>query len=285
MLAAVEAKLPPIIVHRATMRVIDGMHRLAAAKLRNDETIEVRFFEGTEQEAFVLAVKANISHGRPLSLTDRTSAAERIIVSHPAWSDRAIAVAAGISARLVGNLRRRLAVEDDSFDEARSRVGRDGRVRPLDNAEGRLKAAEVIREFPMASLREIGKRAGISPATASDVRKRIERGEDPVPGNNERAERRPARQPARRSVDSANEPDIEAMLQGLRVDPSLRFSEAGRDLLRWILSKALRPGEWGHVSDGLPPHTTYILADVARRCADEWCEIADDLDQRSRRMA
>lgn len=95
MLAAVEAKLPPIIVHRATMRVIDGMHRLAAAKLRNDETIEVRFFEGTEQEAFVLAVKANISHGRPLSLTDRTSAAERIIVSHPAWSDRAIAVAAG----------------------------------------------------------------------------------------------------------------------------------------------------------------------------------------------
>ncbi|MEU1588444.1 ParB N-terminal domain-containing protein [Micromonospora sp. NPDC005710] len=283
-LASIEAKLPPIIVHRATMRVIDGMHRLAAAKLRDDETIEVRFFEGTEREAFVLAVKANIAHGRPLSLNDRTSAAERIMVSHPAWSDRAIAVAAGISARLVGNLRRRLAVEDDSFDEARSRVGRDGRVRPLDNAEGRLKAAEVIRESPMASLREIGKRAGISPATASDVRKRIERGEDPVPGNNERAERRPAR-PARRGGDPADEPDIEAMLHGLRVDPSLRFSETGRDLLRWVLSKALRPGEWKHISDGLPPHATYILADVARQCADEWREIADDLDQRSRRMA
>jgi hypothetical protein len=36
-------KLPPILVHRATNRIIDGMHRLEAAKLRGDETISVRF--------------------------------------------------------------------------------------------------------------------------------------------------------------------------------------------------------------------------------------------------
>src|SRR2546421_3267487 len=42
-LAAVEAKLPPILVHRASMRVIDGMHRLGAARLRNEETIDVQF--------------------------------------------------------------------------------------------------------------------------------------------------------------------------------------------------------------------------------------------------
>jgi hypothetical protein len=281
-LAAIEGTLPPIIVHRATMRVIDGMHRLAAARLRNEETMEVRFFEGTEQEAFVLAVKANVAHGRPLSLADRTKAAERIMVSHPGWSDRAIAVAAGISARIAGNLRSRLALEEDSVDGGRSRVGRDGRVRPLDNAEGRLKAAEVIRTTPMASLREIGRLAGISPATASDVRKRLERGENPVPAGRERSEGRSALRHVRRDAGSSEEPDIEAMLHGLRVDPSLRFSDAGRTLLRWIIAKALRPGEWGHFGDQVPPHATYILADVARACAEEWREIADDLERRSR---
>jgi len=284
MLASIDVKLPPIIVHRASMRVIDGMHRLGAAQLRNDEMIEVEFFDGTEQEAFVLAVRANIAHGRPLSLTDRTTAAQRIMTSHPTWSDRAIAAAAGISARLVGNLRRRLESESDTFDEARARTGRDGRVRPIDNAEGRLKAAEVIRDHPEASLREIGKLAGVSPATASDVRRRIERGEDPVPGQRERGPRRPLGQ-AHRNPDLPSGPDIEVMLQGLKVDPSLRFSETGRELLRWITSKALRPDEWGDISNKLPPHATYILADVARRCSDEWRRIANDLEQRSRHMA
>ena len=277
-LAGVETKLPPILVHRETMRVIDGMHRLGAAKLREDDAIEVRFFEGTEQEAFVLAVKANIGHGRPLSLSDRTRAAERMMVSHPTWSDRAIAAAAGVSARLVSNLRRRLAAENDSFDDARLRVGRDGRVRPLDNEDGRRKAADVIRVSPTASLREISKLAGISVATASDVRKRIERGEDPVPRARECS---PARRPTGRHADPDHKLDIEAMLHGLRVDPSLRFSDAGRDLLRWIVGKAVRPGEWRQVSRRVPPHATYILADVARVCADEWREIADELERRS----
>src|SRR4051794_13870261 len=66
-LAESATRLPPIIVHRATMRVIDGMHRVGAAQLRGDETIEARFFDGTSQEAFILAVRSNITHGRPLS--------------------------------------------------------------------------------------------------------------------------------------------------------------------------------------------------------------------------
>src|SRR5215204_7137150 len=46
MLAGIDERLPPIIVHRSTMRVIDGAHRLGAALLRGDEMIEVRFFDG-----------------------------------------------------------------------------------------------------------------------------------------------------------------------------------------------------------------------------------------------
>src|SRR6266536_5847535 len=78
MLADVSARLPPIIVHRPTMRVVDGVHRLRAAQLCGRDEIEVRFFDGSEQEAFVLAVRTNVAHGMPLSLADRKAAAARI---------------------------------------------------------------------------------------------------------------------------------------------------------------------------------------------------------------
>src|SRR5262249_49349833 len=42
-LAECEEELPPILVDRSTMRVIDGAHRLQAARLRGAELIEVRF--------------------------------------------------------------------------------------------------------------------------------------------------------------------------------------------------------------------------------------------------
>src|ERR1044072_4324236 len=66
---------PPIIVHRATMRVIDGMHRVRAAELRGRTEIDARFFDGATLDAFVLAVHANVTHGLPLSLADRLQAA------------------------------------------------------------------------------------------------------------------------------------------------------------------------------------------------------------------
>src|SRR5687768_2708992 len=59
-LANSDASLPPIVVHRRTMRVIDGMHRLRAARLRGQHEIDVRFFDGSEEDAFVIAVAANV---------------------------------------------------------------------------------------------------------------------------------------------------------------------------------------------------------------------------------
>ncbi|MFD0433138.1 ParB N-terminal domain-containing protein, partial [Streptomyces chartreusis] len=89
--------MPPIIVHRDSMRVIDGLHRLRAAQLRGHSTIAVTFYDGTEADAFVLAVESNVRHGLPLSLPDRKRAAVRIIATHPQWSDRKIASVTGIS--------------------------------------------------------------------------------------------------------------------------------------------------------------------------------------------
>ena len=70
-LAGVDTDLPPILVHRQTMTVLDGMHRLRAAIQNGQREIRVQFFIGSHEDAFVAAVQANISHGLPLSLADR----------------------------------------------------------------------------------------------------------------------------------------------------------------------------------------------------------------------
>jgi len=61
---AAGATLPPIIVDRDTMRIVDGVHRWKRAQNAGDETIlaELRNFE-TEQDVFEAAISANARHG------------------------------------------------------------------------------------------------------------------------------------------------------------------------------------------------------------------------------
>lgn len=155
------------------MHVIDGMHRLMAASLAGRETIDVIFFDGSQADMFLRAVRENVTHGLPLSQADRRAAAERIIASHPHLSDRGIGQIAGLAPKTVAAVRKR---STDGMPQSNARVGRDGKVRPLDSAEGRRRAAELLTERPGASLRDVARAAGISPATVLDVRKRLERG-------------------------------------------------------------------------------------------------------------
>ncbi|NYV76215.1 ParB/RepB/Spo0J family partition protein, partial [Streptomyces sp. UH6] len=134
LLGEAETALPPIVVHRATMRVVDGVHRVRAASLRGLERIDAQFFEGGKDEVFVLSVALNTAHGLTLSLADRTAAALRILTTHPDWSDRSVATVAGISATKVARLRHDVAATGATF-----RVGRDGRSRPVDAAAGRAR--------------------------------------------------------------------------------------------------------------------------------------------------
>ena len=59
-LALAEAReLAPILIHRSSMRVIDGILRLLAARMRGDSEIEARFFEGDDASSYVLAVSVD----------------------------------------------------------------------------------------------------------------------------------------------------------------------------------------------------------------------------------
>ena len=150
-----ETETPPILVHRQTMRVIDGMHRLRAAKLNGRSKVEVEFFDGSEDDAFLRAVEANIAHGLPLAMADRKSAARRIIRSHPDMSGREIARCVGLSDKTVAMIRR----TSPDIPHSNVRKGADGRARPLDVSEGRLRAARVIAERPEATPREVAREA------------------------------------------------------------------------------------------------------------------------------
>jgi ParB-like chromosome segregation protein Spo0J len=282
-LAESDRPLPPILVHRESLRVVDGMHRLAAARLRGQDTIDVIFFDGSDDDAFVMAVKANVEHGLPLSYADREAAVVRIIASHPNWSDRAIAATAGLGARTVAGIRGRMV----GLPEATTRVGRDGRVRPLDSSEGRRVASQLIAASPNASLREIARAAGISPATVRDVRERIQRGEDPVVRRTGRASREGRAVVRRRTgeqtgedADGLSSKERDAVLQNLAKDPSLRFVESGRSVLRWLAQRLIAEEEWREVAVGVPPHSVYVLAGLSRRCANEWLEFAKQLERR-----
>jgi hypothetical protein len=170
--AAGSIALPPILVQKHGSRVIDGLHRLEAAKLRDEWTIRARVIDCTDQQALVLAVCTNTQHGLPLSRADRICGAKRILSAHPDWSDRAVAAITGLSAKSVASVRNS-AVGDLQFQG--KRLGRDGKRRPVQAGEGRRRAAEYITAHPEASLRQVARETDVSLGTVHDVRECLRR--------------------------------------------------------------------------------------------------------------
>lgn len=272
-------ELPPIVVHRATMRVVDGMHRLHAARSRNRTTVEVVYFDGSESEAFVLAVEANVKHGLPLPLSDRKKSAERILQSFPEWSDRAIAATVGLSHKTVGVIRRSCA---EPGVQPVTRIGRDGRARSLNPAEGRLRACDLLSRRPDASLREVARSAGISVATARDVRERLTKGKSPLPGgvapgNSRPRSDRPRSDRPRPGLPSA---DLVTALDSLKRDPALKYSSEGRAMVRWLEARIIRKGEADLVMRA-PSHQATKIAAIARAFAACWDQIAAQLEHQA----
>lgn len=276
--------LPPILVHSGIMRVIDGMHRVRVAVAQGAQTIEARLFEGSREEAYVLAVQLNTRHGLPLSLSERRAAALHIMTVYPAWSDRAVATTTGLSAKTVAKIRRSRSTSTAGTDV---RIGKDGRLRPVDRAAGRLRATQLIAARPDASLREIARAAGISPNTARTVRRQMSDGRNlcrPV----EALEA--AQLPYRRETDRGQTERASAAPScppvtgrqlawaSLTRDPALRSSDAGRLLLRGLSVQALDGKTWDKLVRAIPPHCTQHVADLARRCAEVWEELAARLD-------
>ncbi|MFE6923586.1 ParB/RepB/Spo0J family partition protein [Nocardia sp. NPDC057663] len=282
-----EWPLPPILVHRPTNRVIDGFHRTIAARRKGLTHIDAYLVDGSDELAFILGVQENVTHGLPLSLADRRAAAERIITTHPHWSNRSIAAAAGLSAKTVASIRNGTG----ESSQASHRLGSDGRLRPVDTNSARRTAAELILARPDASLRSIAKEVGLSPSTVRDVRAKLESGVDPLvhPEENKTSCTKPASESAapaatERLVPSAQpkkQVDIEALLGVLSRDPALRMSVGGRELLRWLHQHAVNGGDVAKIADFVRPHSYYHVIEFANQCAANWVTIAQALQAAS----
>ena len=268
-----DAELPPILVHRGTMRIIDGVHRVRAARMRGQRTIAARLFDGTEREAFVHAVRLNVTHGLPLSLAERKAAAGRVLREYPEWSDRSIATVTGLSDKTIGTIRRSSAEIPHTTD----RVSRNGAVNRRSIAAGRQRAAELLQDRPQASLREIAQAAEISLTTAKDVRSRLRRGEDPLPPR----DRAPGEAPPVLQVGDCELPAPELAMQRLRRDPAVRLTEGGRWLLRLLESTALDEQDYLRVVGNLPPYHLETVARIARQRGAAWTRVANRIEEQA----
>lgn len=304
--AAGAVRLPPILVQRRGVRIIDGMHRVEVAKMRGEWNIRARIVDCTDEQALVLAVKSNTLHGLPLTRVDRISSAKRILTEHADWSDRSVAMITGLSAKAIASLRNREIGGTPFYGK---RLGRDGKRRPLVPSEGRRRAAEYINAHPEASLREIARATDVSLGTVHDVRDRIRRGEDQcgqVPGRPARrattaqAQLTPAGQadpatagcaradqavtrpsaravharPAARGVPRMAWSAVAGKLAG---DPTIRYTEGGRAFLRWMAGHSMQSDEWREFVDAVPEHWLEAVSRIAVSMSEEWRQFADRL--------
>ncbi|MFF5160750.1 ParB/RepB/Spo0J family partition protein [Streptomyces sp. NPDC000348] len=296
-LADVYPALPPILVHSGTMRVIDGMHRLAAARRNRLDVVAVRYFTGTEEESFLRSVSANVAHGLPLTPDERKVAARRILEMCPELSDRAVGACTGLSPKTVAAVRPR-----STGDSARLnvRMRSNGKAHPLDRTAERLHAAQLMIARPDLPLRAVVRETGLSLGTVHDVRQRLLRGDAPVPAGRRRPPRTeplgtgvPAsrhscdpKDPLRRvpetpgaSAPGRSRTSLE-MLRKLASDPSLRHSESGRHFLRWLHDHFVVDDSWRQWMEAVPPHSAATLAELALQCSRTWKRFAEDLASR-----
>jgi hypothetical protein len=253
-------RVPPILVLRDTNEVIDGVHRtLAAAKVGRRE-IAATYFDGTPQDAFVQAVGANVTHGKPLTLAEREAAAARILRDDATWSDRRLAGVCGLSPTSVARIR-----HDTNVKRAASgRVGRDGRRRPEDPGDQRRRIAETLRRDPSLSLRKVATAVGASPATVLDVRDRLRRGEDPLP-QRLRTRRKPP-------------PDA------WRADTALASVSRSAEFASWFDRGGITDKQWERFLSAIPVNRLYQVIDEVERRAACWGRFAAALNERAHNL-
>ena len=273
-LAEVSEGWPPIVVTEDNV-LVDGHHRVAAAQQLGLDRIAAVVFKGSRADAYVEAVRSNISHGMPLTLSERRRAGAQILAVHPTWSDRRIAGCCGLSAKTIKRLRESSPARSRAVDRGqRADTGRDG---SCPTGRRRRPPASIVAElerYPDASLRTIAASVGASPETVRSVRNQLRAdGENPNVPLEPASERRRAH-----GVAPAN-----AMTVGSRSARTSRSrpERTARASPRGSTRSSVRRSDLWDQAEAVPLSRVYVVADECRRRAKFWEDFADTVESRS----
>ena len=261
-IAASEGGWPPLVVRRADNGIVDGHYRYLAARQLGHTHVHCVYFDGGEQAAFLEALERNRSHGLPLSLRERERAALQLLAFRRDWSDRRIAELCCLAPGTIGRLRAHLPRSNEQGDQLHSRLGKDGKLRPVDPGASRARIINVLQTKPDQSLRAIARLTGTSPATVRSVRSRL----NPVSNVGDRGQTTSAKPTA----------------VAWAADSALRSTDEGRGFAGWF-ERTDVDDEWKKFVDGVPMSRIYEVSDEARRRADEWLAFASVLEERAKR--
>jgi ParB-like chromosome segregation protein Spo0J len=258
-LMEVADRLPPVIVNQGTMAVIDGVHRVEVFRRLGRSHIKAVLFAGDEVEALATAIEANVKHGKPLSRSERQTAAQVLLKSFPERSDRWVGDVCGLSHTTVAVLRGRLNIANIPV-----RTGRDGRQRPVDPRPGQMALARVMADHPSASLRQAAGAAGVAPSTAQRAVARLRRQEIP------------SLAPLSPGTSKPGSDDFQLKL------PVYQASGGPSEADSWLATTEVTIEDLRtHLRD-VPLSRVYEVADECRRRAKAWAEIAVALEARAR---
>jgi ParB-like chromosome segregation protein Spo0J len=265
---------PPILVHETTGVVIDGVHRVTAARMLGLLRVDASLFSGGPDAALIECVRRNVQHGLPLTLRERKWAASRVLNVHPNWSDRRIAGICALSPKTVGRLRVVPSGCESGAAEpsdAVVRVGRDNRLRPVDSVSARERVTKALQDNPEASLRSVATLVGVSPETVRSVRLSLARG-----GTEESAERPPL---------GGDGPGVDVIgcdgtpLRALTAVP--HNASALAEFSAWFERTGVQAQECAQWATQLPAPFCMEVAAEARRRAESWLEFASLLSTRA----
>jgi hypothetical protein len=259
-LVGLGGRWPPILVRQDNGQVIDGAHRVAAARLLRLERVAASLFYGDPDEALIEFVRRNVFHGLPLTLRERKRAASQVLLARQEWSDRRIAEICALSPKTVGRLRS--SVPDRQFEEiphldAGTRIGRDNRSRPVNRASVRAQVIKAIEEQPGASLRSVAAAVGVSPETVRILRMNMSRPAEAVALPLPREEAPP------------------------RLVAALPSGVEGEGFDAWFDRTSVSEGDRWRCADRVPLGRLCEVADEARRRAEMWLEFAKSLEARA----
>ncbi len=273
-LSELEGHWSPVLVWGPGNLVVDGAHRVAAAKRLGLTTIPAQSFDGSMADAFVESVQRNSKHGLPLTLRDRVRAARRIVRILPEWSDRRIAKVCALSSTTVGRVRRDISTTEAAH--ASTRVGIDGRRRPVEPGTTRQRVMKALEHNPTGSLRAIAAEACASPETVRTVRNLLQ--VDPVTATKRRLRSEQAVPRVNQQVQSIPPPNA---LRQITTDRALISCSDSERLLNWLESASV-VDRWPDFVEAIPLGRVYELADEAMRLSQQWVSFARALEARGK---